>query len=458
MIRVHEPPAASTLGSQTIAVVGMGYVGLTTAACLARRHFKTVGIDKDKKRIGRLRNGETLLHEPGLHALVRDGLRSGSLRFSSTIQDARPADIIFVSVGTPSRRDESIDLSQVRSAARGLGAALRNVEEKKTVVLRSTVVPGTTSGVFIPTVVEHAGKRANIVFCYNPEFMAEGRAVQDTFHPDRIIIGAKNPESWYGLASLYHHFYGFEKQKMIMTTFANAEMIKYASNAFLAMKVSFINQIANLCSETPGCDAQTVAEAIGLDKRIGGLFLRAGLGYGGSCLGKDMRALRAYAKGKDIELPLVDATLVVNQAQRMVAVRYAEEQLGSLRGKRVALLGLAFKPETDDMREAVSVRLAEALLAKGAQVIGHDPVANGNARSLLGDRIAYADSAEECISGSDCAIVVTEWDQFRRLAARTFRRAMRHPLVIDGRRIYDPEKFGKAGVTLIAVGLARSSG
>jgi len=456
MIRAYEPATATTLGSQSIAVVGMGYVGLTTAACFARRRFKTIGIDKDKQRIGKLKKGETLLHEPGLQPLIREGVRSGSLKFSSKIQDARSADIIFVTVGTPSRKDGSIDLSQVRAAARGLGAALRNAEEKRTVVLRSTVVPGTTSGVFIPALVERAGKRADIVFCYNPEFIAEGRAVQDTFHPGRIVIGAKEAESWYGLASFYHHFHGFDKQRMVTTTFANAEMIKYASNAFLATKVSFINQIANLCSETPGCDVQTVAEAVGMDRRISPLFLRAGLGYGGSCFGKDMRALLAYAKRKDIRLPITEATLGVNEAQPMVAVKYAEEELGSLRGKRVALLGLAFKPGTDDMRGAVSLRLAEALLAKGAQVTAHDAVANGKARSLLGERIAFADSAEDCINGSDCAILVTEWDEFKRLTPQTFKRRMRHPFVIDGRRIYDAETFEGVGVTFRAIGLAKA--
>jgi UDPglucose 6-dehydrogenase len=436
----------------------MGYVGLTTAACFARRRFVTIGIDKDRGRIERLKKGEAPLHEPGLQPLVRDGLRSGSLNFSSKIRDASSADIIFVAVGTPSRKDGSIDLSQVRGAARGLGAALRNAEEKKTVVLRSTVVPGTTSGVFIPALSERAGKRANVVFCYNPEFMAEGRAVQDTFHPGRIVIGAKDPESWHGLASFYHHFYGFDRQKMVTTTFANAEMIKYASNAFLAMKVSFINQIANLCSETPGCDVQTVAEALGMDRRISPLFLRAGLGYGGSCFGKDMRALSAYAKRRGVELPLVDATLRMNSAQASVAVKYAEEELGGLRGKKVALLGLSFKPGTDDIREAVSLRVVDDLLEKGARVVSYDPAAKGNAQALLGDRISFAGSPEDCIEGADCAILVTEWDEFKRLTPLAFKRAMKRPLVIDGRRIYSPKEFAEAGVAFRAVGLSKRRG
>ncbi len=456
MLRAHEA-AATPLGSQSIAVVGLGYVGLTTAACFASRRFKTVGIDVNRERIKRLKSGEVVLHEPTLQPLVRGGLDSGALSFSTNIDDVGSADIIFVAVGTPSRRDGSIDLSQVRTAAREVGAALRNVKEKKIVALRSTVVPGTTAGVFAPTLVKHAGKRSTIGFCYNPEFLAEGHVVDDTFHPDRVVIGAEDSKSRYGLASFYHHFYGADRKKVVMTTLENAEVIKYTSNAFLAMKVSFINQVANLCAATPGCDVQVVAGAVGMDRRIGGLFLRAGLGYGGSCFGKDMRALLAYAKKADVGLPLVEATLAANESQPLVALKYAEEELGSLRGKRVALLGLAFKPGTDDMREAVSVRLAEALLAKGAEVVGHDPVANGNARSLLGGRIDFTGSPEDCIKGSDCAILVTEWDEFKKLTPQTFKRRMRHPFVIDGRRIYDDKKFEEAGVGFRAIGLAKAT-
>lgn len=457
MSRVHDAPPGEP-SDKTVAIVGLGYVGLTTAACFASRHFKTIGIDNDRERIKKLKKGELVLHEPGLQQLIRKSLRSGNLKFSSKTGDARSADIIFVAVGTPSRRDGSIDLSQVRAAAQELGATVRGVAKRKTIVLRCTVVPGTTSGVFIPVLVGHTGKVANLAFCYNPEFTAEGGAVQDTLHPDRIVIGARDSESWHGLVSFYRRFYRSDKLKVVTTTFENAEMIKYASNAFLATKVSFINQIANLCAETPGCDVQTVTGAMGLDRRISPLFLRAGLGYGGSCFGKDMRALLAYARRKNVELPFIEATLGVNKAQPLVSVKYAEEELGNLRGKRVTLLGLAFKPGTDDMREAVSVRLAKALLAKGANVIAHDPVANGNARLLLDKRVAFADSPEGSINGSDCAVLVTEWEEFRKLTPQTFKRRMRHPLVIDGRRIYDAKEFEEAGVAFRAIGLAKAIG
>ncbi|MCC6052158.1 MAG: UDP-glucose/GDP-mannose dehydrogenase family protein [Fervidicoccaceae archaeon] len=364
------------------------------------------------------------------------------------------SDISFICVGTPSRPDGSADLSYVESAARSIGRALRDKKGWHLVVVRSTVPPGTTGGIVRRIIEEESGKRAGVDFglCMNPEFTREGSAVEDTFTPDRIVIGELDERSGAFLEKLYRDFHGSNMPPIIRTSLTNAELIKYASNAFLAMKVSFINEIANIAQRVPEADVEIIARGIGLDKRIGPLFLRAGLGFGGSCFPKDLRALIRFSESVGYEPKIIRAVMEVNESQPYRALELAKSLLGSLEGKRIAVLGLAFKPNTDDVREAVSIKIVKALLSEGASVVVYDPKAMPNARRVLGETVVYAGSAEECLRGADCAIVVTEWDEFRKLRPEDFSRLMRTPVVVDGRRIYDPKEYSRK-LKYAAIGL-----
>jgi len=333
---------------------------------------------------------------------------------------------------------------------------LRVKDEYHLVVLRSTVVPGTTENVVKPIVEVRSGKRCGEGWglCFNPEFLSEGSAVEDTFNPDRIVIGECDERSGDVLESLYKEFYAEKMPPLLRTSPVNAELIKYANNAFLAMKVSFINTIANICERIPGADVTVVAKGIGLDKRIGSLFLNAGLGYGGSCLPKDLRALIQHSRSLGYEPKLLEAVKEVNDGQPRRAIELCKELVGELRGRRVAVLGLAFKPNTDDMRDAVSIKIVKRLLEEGARVVVYDPRAVENAKKVFGSSVEYATSVEECLRGSECAIVVTEWEEFRRLRPEDFLRLMKEPVVVDGRRIYDAELFSSR-LRFAAVGFGK---
>jgi UDPglucose 6-dehydrogenase len=322
------------------------------------------------------------------------------------------------------------------------------------VVVKSTVVPGTTENMVKPIIEKHSGKRCGIGFglCMNPEFLREGAALYDTLHPDRIIIGEYDKKSGDVFENLFTQFYKEELPPIIRTNPSTAELIKYANNAFLATKISFINTIANVCEKIPGADVTTVAEGIGLDERIGSLFLRAGLGYGGSCFPKDVKALIAFSKSLGYEPTLIKTVKEVNNVQPYKAVELAEKLVGDLKGKRIAILGLAFKPGTEDMREATSIKVVDRLLKKKARVIVYDPVAMDNAKKIFGEKVSYSSSAIECIRNAVCCIIVTEWDEFRNLGPEDFVKHMKEPNVVDGRRIYEPRRFGERN-HFTAVGL-----
>jgi UDPglucose 6-dehydrogenase len=442
----------------TVTVVGLGYVGLTMAACLADRGLKTTGIDIDSNKIESINTGRSPIHEPQLQELVEKTLRARILKATTDLEDSlRDSDITFVTVGTPSLLDGSISLEYVRSAVESLGRTLKKTENYHLVVVRSTVIPGTCQEVVKAILEKASGKVCGKDFglCSNPEFLKEGSAVQDMMKPDRVVIGENDKRSGNELEDFYHQLYQSKMPRFIRTSLANAEMIKYANNAFLATKVSFINSLANLCERLPQGDVKTIAEGIGLDPRIGPLFLRAGLGWGGSCFLKDLKAILAYAKTQNIELPIIDATLRINELQPIWAVRKAKEALGELKGKRVALLGLAFKPDTDDIREAVSIRIIETLLHEGSFVHAYDPAAMEKVERLFGKRVSFADSAQECIQDADCCILVTEWNEFKKLTPDDFKR-MHRPVLIDGRRLYSPNGYSKK-LKYYAVGLGRES-
>lgn len=344
----------------------------------------------------------------------------------------------------------------MKVAAKSIGGAILDSEsDGKLVVVKSTVTPGTTNDMVRPIIEREAkGRRVHVVA--NPEFLREGNAVFDTLFPDRIIIGSEDKRSARMLLSLYRRFYAPKMPEVVLTSAANAEMTKYASNAFLATKISFINEIANLCALTPGADVRVVARGMGMDSRIGTRFLNAGLGFGGSCFPKDVRALLAHARREGAELRVAEAALKTNTLQPLVAVRLAQDLVGSLRGKRVAVLGLAFKPETDDMRESVALTLIRELKRRASKVVVYDPEAMTNARRLLGNTVRYGESIEDCLRGADCCIVATEWEAFSKVEPKDFKRLMKNPAVVDGRGVLEMVRFDESGVKFAVVGLGEA--
>lgn len=435
-----------------ISVVGLGYVGLCTAVCLAAKGFKVYGLDSDKARIESLRKGIPPFFEPNLDKYVKRTLRVKRFVPRNDYQNAiDESGFTFISVGTPSQQDGRIDLSQAKQACRELGHALSEKTGWHLVVVRSTIVPTTTEKVLMPIIEAESGKRCGLDWglCVNPEFLREGSAISDALKPDRIVIGEYDRRSGTQLQRVYRAFHG-KAVRIIRMSLTNAELVKYWSNLFIAMKISFSNMLANLCQTIPSTDVKPVCEAIGLDKRIGGAFLRAGLGYGGSCLPKDLRALSKFAEERGADNPLLTATITINENQPLKALLLGEKLVGNLSGKQVAILGLAFKPNTDDLREAVSIPLIRALLRRGATVITYDPFALENARRILGDSVTYAQSALDCIKGSDLCILVTEWREFERLRPADFKNLMRQPAIIDGRRLFNPSEF--EGLRFAAIG------
>jgi len=431
---------------QRVSILGTGYVGLCTAVGFASKGYKVITSTHDPEKATSINEGIPPFHEPGLQELLQKTVSKGYLR---CVLDQEVAvlntDITFIAVGTPSKPDGSIDLQYVERSAREIGKALKKKKTYHLVVVKSTIVPGTTENVVKPAVETHSGKCCGVDMglCMNPEFLREGSALQDTLHPDRIIIGEHDQKSGDILEALYEDFYSENMPPMIRTNLPTAELIKYANNTFLATKVSFINTLANLCEKIPSADVTVVAQGIGLDKRIGPLFLEAGLGYGGSCLPKDVKALMAFSQSLGYNPVFFKSVEDVNTFQPYRAVELAKKHLGDLHNKRIALLGLAFKPNTDDMREAASMKIVSKLLEEGANIVAYDPAAINNAKKIFEDKIEYAPSAIKCICGADCCIIVTEWGEFKKLKPQDFARHMKSPIIIDGRRIYDPKQFSQ---------------
>jgi len=443
------------MSPQRISIVGTGYVGLCTAVGLASKGYKVITSTHNPEKATSINKGIPPFHEPGIQQLLQKVVRSGYLKCMLGHEEAvLNTDITFIAVGTPSQPDGSINLHYIESAAREIAKTLNRKDAYHLVVVKSTVVPGTTQNVVKPTLEKRSKKQCGVDFglCMNPEFLREGYALKDTLRPDRIIIGEHDKKSGDILEVLYKDSHGEKMPPIIRTNLQTAELIKYANNAFLATKISLINQIANLCEKISGTDITTVAKAIGLDKRIGRLFLNAGLGYGGSCLPKDVKALIAFSEGLGYDPVLLNAVEEVNNTQPHKAVELAKKLLGNLKGKRIAILGLAFKPNIDDIREAVSIKVINRLLDKGSKIIVYDPAAMDNAKNILRDRVKYASSVIKCISDADCCIITTEWDEFKKLKPEDFIQHMKTPIVVDGRRIYDSEEYSRK-LNLAAIGL-----
>lgn len=440
---------------KNVSIFGLGYVGLSTAVCFSSKNINVIGYDVDKSKVDMLNRGIPTIYEENLEELLKVSLKNGKIKFTSDPKEAvMKSDITFITVGTPSKEDRSIDLSYVESAATQVGEALKEKNSWHLVVVKSTVVPGTTEGLVIKTIEKKSGKKCGLDFgaCMNPEFLKEGSAIHDTLNPDRIIIGECDKKSGDCLEDFYKQFYNNKLPPVLRTSLINAELIKYANNAFLAMKISFINMIANLCQILPNADVEDVARGIGYDKRIGNLFLKAGIGWGGSCFPKDLAALKSFSRSLNLDLPLLDATIIVNEYQPINAINLVERKLGSFEDKVVAVLGLAFKAGTDDIRESVAIRLVEELIRRKAEVKVYDPAAMKNAFKKLGNQVYYAKDPLDCISNADCTIVATEWEDFKKITAKQFKELMRRPLVFDGRRLYNPKDYENE-IEFFAVGL-----
>jgi UDPglucose 6-dehydrogenase len=435
-----------------VAMIGTGYVGLVSGACIADFGHQVVCVDKDSAKIKALEGGEIPIYEPGLGDLVANNVRDGRLSFTTAMEaPVRSADAVFIAVGTPSRRgDGHADLSYVYNAAREIAASLDGFT---VIVTKSTVPVGT--GDEVERIIREARPDADIVVVSNPEFLREGAAIYDFKHPDRVVVGTDDERGRKVMADIYRPL-SLNQAPILFTARRTAELIKYAANAFLATKISFINEIADLC-EKVGADVQEVARGIGLDNRIGSKFLHAGPGYGGSCFPKDVRALIKTAQDYAVPMRILEAVSAVNDTRKRAMARKVSAMFaGALRGKTVAVLGLTFKPNTDDMREAPSLALITALQDMGARIRAFDPVGMNQARSVLGD-IVYCNDAYDCVDAADALVLVTEWEQFRALDLERVRDLMACPVVVDLRNIYRPDEMQRYGFLYACVGRSVTS-
>lgn len=427
---------------ERISFVGLGVVGLITQVCFASRGYYTIGVDSDEQKLRTLRSGNLPFHEPQLRELFDEA--KINVKFSDDIDYAiENSRLTFITVGTPSKPDGCIDLTQIMHVCRAIGRALRNKSEYHGVVVKSTIVPSTTDNVIKRILEEESNKNIGKDFglVVNPEFLREGTGVNDTFHPHLLVIGSSDKRSQEELERLWLEFYNKDAPVILMTNCVNAELIKYANNAFLATKVSFINSIANICQKFDGADVEKVAKAIGMDPRIGPLFLKAGPGYGGSCLRKDVKALISVSQAIGFYPTLLMAVDQVNELQPMQVVELAKSVLGDLKGKIIAILGVAFKKDTDDMREAPSIKIIRHLLQHGAKVRAHDPMALESLKKIFGGEIIYAKNKFECLTNADCCVILTEWDEYKSMKPDDFVKYMKTPCIIDGRRIYNANDF-----------------
>ena len=427
-----------------ICVVGTGYVGLVTGAVFADLGNDVICVDKVRAKIDSLKAGRMPIYEPGLEEMVARNVEDGRLSFTTELVTAiRQSDVIFIAVGTPPRETGETDLSHVEAVAAEIGRAM---DRYKVIVNKSTVPVGT--GELVREVIaRHQTRPVEFDVVSNPEFLREGSAIEDTLRPDRIVIGAPNQHAAMRLVELYAPL----ERPMIITDLPSAEVIKYASNAFLAAKISFINAIANVC-ESAGADVTQVMKGMGMDARIGAAFLQAGLGYGGSCFPKDVDSLIHTAGRLGYDFKLLKSVVDINRERAGRLVEMIRKVLGPLDDKTVAVLGLAFKPNTDDMREAKSLDVVNLLVSGGAAVRAYDPVAVDNARSLLPSSVTYSASPYEAADGADAVVLVTEWNEFKYLNLERLRGALRRRVIFDGRNIWEPERMRRLGFEYYSIG------
>ena len=424
-----------------ICVIGTGYVGLVTGVCMADLGNNVTCVDIDRKKISNLKKGVLPIYEPGLDDLLKRNKKR--LVFTNSIKEGiADSPIIFIAVGTPPTETGEADLTFVKSVAKEIG---KHMKSSKIIVDKSTVPAGT--GDIVESIIEEYSKgkyKFDVASC--PEFLKEGSAINDFMNPDRVVIGAKRREAAEKVAEIFKPL----NAKIIISDIRSAEMIKHASNTFLAMKISFINEVANIC-ERVGADVEVVADGMGLDKRIGRMFLNAGAGYGGSCFPKDVAALRCMATNENYEPILLSAVMEVNRQQRKIIVNKIKNIMGTLEGRQIGILGIAFKPNTDDIRDAVSVDVINALLEKGCRIKAFDPVAMPNAKKVVRG-VDFVKDSYAAAENVECLVVLTEWNEFRELDMAKIKLLMKKPAVVDGRNIYDPEKLRKLGFEYSGIG------
>ena len=416
-----------------ISIIGLGFVGLSLTSALSSKGYKVVGIDIDKKKCEKIRNGITPFFEPGLERILKKGLKK-NLEISNDFSLINDCDLIFVTVGTPQNKNGSINLSIIKQAVSSIGTNLKKNKKNPIIFIKSTVVPGTMKDVILPILEKKSNKKAGRDFglISNPEFLQESRAIRDTEFPHAVVLGGYKTKFMKKAKNFFEKFN--PNVPIIITNHQTAEMIKYANNSFLATKISFINQLSNICQKTPGANVDDIARTIGLDPRIGKLFLNAGPGYGGSCLPKDMKALINFANISGINPTLLNAVEDINSKQLEQIITIAKQQLIDLKSKRITVLGTSFKPNTDDIRDSISIELIKKLLKRKAKVTVHDPRAIKNTRDIFGGKINYAKSMNDALLKSQCAIIMTEWTQYEKLNNKNFKH-MTKKVVIDSRRM-----------------------
>jgi UDPglucose 6-dehydrogenase len=429
-----------------LAVIGTGYVGLVVGACFAETGNDVICVDRDAAKIRMLNRGQIPIYEPGLEELVRRNRAEKRLTFVTTLRDAvKRADVVFVAVGTPTGEDGSADLQHVLAAAREIGRAMNGY---KVIVDKSTVPAGTAAKVR-QAIRRETSHPFSVVS--NPEFLKQGAAVEDFLKPDRVVIGANDERAAAIMTDLYRPFTRTGAPIMVMDT-TSAELCKYAANAMLATRISFMNEIANVC-ERFGADTDKVRQAIASDRRIGPAFLFPGIGYGGSCFPKDVKAVVKFSADKKYRFRILEAVEAVNEGQKQRLLEKLDAEFGrSLKGRTIAVWGLAFKPRTDDMREAPAIPIISGILARAGRVRAFDPAALEVARGLFGSRITYARSAYDAVKGADALLLVTEWNEFREPDFNKVKRLMKRPLILDGRNLYDPRQIRALGFTYASIG------
>ena len=433
----------------SVSILGTGFIGLCSAACFAEKDIKIIASTHNEKKADLINNGVAPFFEAGLKKIMKNTSKTKPDLLKCVVdpvQAVLQTNISMITQGTPMREDRSIDLSYIESTAREIGKALKKKETYHLIVVRSTVVPGTSRNMVGKIIEEVSSKKPGRDFglCMQPEFLAEGRSIEDTLHPDRIVIGEIDEKSGAMLQEFYEYFYGdhLNECPILRMNLESAELVKYGNNCLLSTKISFANEFANFAQLVPNVDVVQVMRGVGLDYRINQRFLGAGVGFGGSCFHKDVNAIKAWSKSKGYTSRLLEAVLDINDDQAIHLVDIAEELAGKLAGKKVTLLGLSFKPGTDDMREAASIRVVNELIKRGVtDIVGYDPKALETAKIEFGEKIKYAPSVEDALKNSDCALLITEWDEFKHLTPSDFKKHMRTHNVVDGRRIYDFDEF-----------------
>lgn len=422
-----------------IGVIGLGFVGLSFASVLASKGYKVIGVDSDKIKVTQILSGKAPFHEPDLDQTLQKGLKNG-LIVTDDINTVSTCELLFVTVGTPQQKSGSVDLNMIKEVSKKIGKILADIKNTPIIIIKSTVVPGTTTNVVLPILEKQSSKKTGVGFglITNPEFLRETNAIHDTIHPHVVVIGSFNDKFTKKIEKFYANFHS--DVSIVKTNHQTAEMIKYANNSFLATKISFINQIAKICEAVPGTNIDDIARTIGLDPRIGSLFLNAGPGYGGSCLPKDVKAIINFSRQCGIDSSFLDSVESVNKEQLLNIINIIKRKLSTIKGKTITVFGLAFKPDTDDVRDSVSIKMIKLLLKNKASIIVHDPKAIKNTQIIFGSRIKYAKSIKEALTGSSCAIIMTAWKQYEKLTDADFK-LMKKNIIIDSRRILANKKL-----------------